>query len=381
MTMNELRLLVVDDEPGLRFGVQRTLRTCRFTPEGFDEEIGFDIDVAADGREALAKIQAARPDILILDHKLPDMTGLDILTRLAEQKSGILTIMITAYASLDIAISATKNGAFDFLAKPFTPNELRYTIQKAAKQIFLQRKALKLAEERRQMRFQFISVLAHELKSPLNAVEGYLNLMEQHTLGDRVADYDDMVGRSLDRLQGMRKMILDLLDLTRIESGQKNRDIREVDVVAVIRRCLEGVLPDAGRRGIRVDLDAPAALPMWADTGELEIIGNNFLSNAVKYNRDDGRVTVRLEAADGVVRLTVTDTGIGMSPEEQAKLFGEFVRIKNEKTRHIPGSGLGLSIVKKLVSFYDGRIDVDSTPDVGTTFCIELQNRPPADPE
>jgi len=379
--MNELRLLVVDDEPGLRFGVQRTLRTCRFTPEGFDEEIGFDIDVAADGREALAKIQAARPDILILDHKLPDMTGLDILTRLAEQKSGILTIMITAYASLDIAISATKNGAFDFLAKPFTPNELRYTIQKAAKQIFLQRKALKLAEERRQMRFQFISVLAHELKSPLNAVEGYLNLMEQHTLGDRVADYDDMVGRSLDRLQGMRKMILDLLDLTRIESGQKNRDIREVDVVAVIRRCLEGVLPDAGRRGIRVDLDAPAALPMWADTGELEIIGNNFLSNAVKYNRDDGRVTVRLEAADGVVRLTVTDTGIGMSPEEQAKLFGEFVRIKNEKTRHIPGSGLGLSIVKKLVSFYDGRIDVDSTPDVGTTFCIELQNRPPADPE
>ncbi|MBN2433609.1 MAG: HAMP domain-containing histidine kinase [Acidobacteria bacterium] len=323
----------------------------------------------------------ARPDILILDHKLPDMTGLDILTRLAEQKSGILTIMISAYASLDIAISATKNGAFDFLAKPFTPNELRYTIQKAAKQIFLQRKALKLAEERRQMRFQFISVLAHELKSPLNAVEGYLNLMEQHVMGDRLADYDDMVGRSLDRLQGMRKMIMDLLDLTRIESGQKNRDIREVDVVAVIRRCRESVLPDAEKRGIHINLEGPEALPLWADAGELEIIGNNFLSNAVKYNRDHGRVTVSLAAEDGVVRLIVADTGIGMSPEEQAKLFGEFVRIKNDKTRNIPGSGLGLSIVRKLVSFYDGRVQVESTPDVGTTFHIELQNRPPDEQE
>lgn len=375
MAETVLKLLVVDDEPGMRLGVERTLRNYRFRLPDFEDEVSFDIITAAAGREALEKIEGDKPDILVLDHKLPDIQGLDILQEITQKKLDILTIMVTAYASLEVAISATKNGAFDFLAKPFTPDELRNTIQKAAKQVFLHRQARKLAAERRQVRFQFISVLAHELKSPIAAVEGYLRIVEKHMLGETIDKYDPMVNRSIRRLKGMQKMILDILDLTRIESGKKNRELEDVDIVEVALESMDGVLQDAKERGIAIHLDAPGNAVMTADRGEIEIIFNNFMTNAVKYNRDNGRVDVKIQPDNDGVTLVFSDTGIGMTAEEQERLFGEFVRIKNEKTRDILGSGLGLSIVKKLLTFYDGSVDVKSVPDEGTTFTVRLRKK------
>lgn len=374
--METLKVLVADDEPGMRLGVERTLSRCCFPLPDFHEEVGFRVDKAGSGREALDLIETEPPDILVLDYKLPDIQGLDILQDITRRKLDILTVMITAYASLDVAISATRIGAFDFLAKPFTPDELENVLRKAAKHIYTHRKARKLQEERRQVRFQFISVLAHELKSPLSAVEGYLRILEKKMLGDAVEKYDTMIERSLTRLDGMRKMIFDLLDLTRIESGQKNRRLTSVDLVETARQSVEGVLAGAAERQIEVRLQADAPVRITADRGEIEIILNNLLTNAVKYNRDNGRVDLAIAAADGTAVITCTDTGVGMSPEETERLFGEFVRIKNEKTRHIVGSGLGLSIVKKLLNFYDGTIRVTSEPDRGSTFSVRLKDIP-----
>lgn len=370
--MNELKILVVDDEPGMRMGVERTLRNYRIKLPGFEEEVFFNIRMAAAGKEAMAMMEMEKPDILLLDHKLPDIQGLDILLDISQKKLDILTIMITAYASLEVAISATKHGAFDFLAKPFTPDELRNATQKAAKQIFLQRQAQKLAAERRQVRFQFISVLAHELKSPIAAVEGYLRIVDKHMLGENIEKYDTMIQRSLRRLRGMQKMILDILDLTRIEAGTKNRELTDVNVTEVALESIDGVTPDAKERGISINLEAPENVTMHADRGELEIIFNNFLTNAVKYNRDNGRVDVKVQTDEHGITLGFSDTGIGMTEEERNRLFSEFVRIKNEKTKDILGSGLGLSIVKKLLMFYDGTVDVKSVPDEGTTFTVRL---------
>jgi signal transduction histidine kinase len=105
---------------------------------------------------------------------------------------------------------------------------------------------------------------------------------------------------------------------------------------------------------------------------------NNLVSNAVKYNRDQGRVDVTVETENDSVFISVSDTGIGISEEEREKLFEDFSRIKNKKTKNILGSGLGLSIVKKLVNLYNGSIDVQSKPDEGSTFSITLENREPA---
>jgi signal transduction histidine kinase len=315
----------------------------------------------------------------------------------------MLTIMITAYASLETAVTATKRGAWDFLAKPFTPEELKNTVRKAASRLILTRQARKLADEKRKVRFQFISVLAHELKSPLAAIEGYLHLIKDHTAGESVIAYDQIIDRSLVRLDGMRKMIVDLLDMTCIESGEKQRDLTEVDIVAAARRAIDANIPEARSRGITITLHTPTPCFMTADSGELDIILNNLVSNAVKYNRDNGRVDIRITRGvaptyaihmglpqlvpctsrgpllgtpreDERVTLSVSDTGIGLTPDEAGRLFNDFVRIKNEKTKHILGSGLGLSIVKKLAQLYGGEVSVTSTPDEGSIFTVRLGN-------
>ncbi len=374
--MDTIKLLVVDDEALMRAGVVRALRNFSISLPYVDEDFALQVREAGTGEEALELIAAAAPDIMLLDYKLPGISGLDVLDEVMKRQLDTLTVMITAYASLETAVSATRYGAYDFLAKPFTPEELRTAVHKAAKHLILSRQARKLTEERRRVRFEFISVLAHELKAPIAAVEGYLRMMQERTAGAELAGYSTMVDRSLARLEGMRKLIMDIMDLTRIESGQRSRQVEPVDLVEVSRRAIEMAQPPADAMGVKLELSAPDTLVLDADRSEMEIVLNNLVSNAVKYNRKDGRVGVSLAETDGVVRLAVADTGIGMSAAEAAKLFGEFVRIKNPRTRNISGSGLGLSTVKKIVTgYYGGEVTVQSEPDKGSVFSVTLRRK------
>ena len=138
--------------------------------------------------------------------------------------------MITSYASLDLAMKATSNGAYNFVPKPFTPQELKAAMESITKHLFLKRMTKEMDDESQQLRFQFLSVLSHELKSPVNAIEGYLRVMKDKQVGDDIGNYAVMINRSLERLKGMRTLITDLLDLTRLESGGKTRNIQPVDI-------------------------------------------------------------------------------------------------------------------------------------------------------
>lgn len=369
--MNKLRVLVIDDEPGMRMGVERTLNGETLNFWGTDT-LQVLVESAGTGGEGVEKVLNGKPDILFLDYKLPDMNGIEIIERLGERAKDLIIIMITAYASIEVAIEATRKGAYDFLPKPFTPNELRAVTRKAAERILLARKNAQLAQEKKQVRFEFIRVLGHELKAPLGAVEGYLDLMKAKTLGDNLESYMQFVERSSIRLQQMRKLIVDLLDMTRLESGKKSRALAPVDLRKAAESAVELATPAASARNIRISLEAPAALNLMADAGEIDMMLNNLISNAVKYNRDDGKVMVRLEQTNDKITVQVADTGIGMSAEDQQKLFKEFSRIKNAKTANILGSGLGLSILKRLAELYEGDIRVESEPDKGTTFTLTM---------
>ena len=372
--MDTLRVLVVDDETGMRLAVARVLNTYTVRPDESDEHaVGFAVETADTGEAALEMMSASAPDILLLDMKLPGMSGLDVLREIRERRIDTLTVMITAYATLETAIEATKRGAHDFLPKPFTPEDLRVAVRRVVRHLCVQREARRLAEEKRQVRFQFISVLGHELKAPLAAVEGYLQIMKDGSAGNDPAVVARMVDRALARTEGMRKLIVDLLNMTRIESGQKRRDLAPADLREAAEAAVETVGAAAAARGIEVRVEAPERAPIVADRGELDIIFNNLVSNAVKYNRERGRVRVAIDRADGHWRVRVEDTGIGLAREDAQRLFQDFVRIKNDQTRAIPGTGLGLSIVKKLAQLYGGDATVASEPGVGSTFTVTLK--------
>ncbi|MBN2081093.1 response regulator [bacterium] len=367
----ELRILAVDDEEGMRLGIERILAPFSFELAECEASIRFTVDTAESGEEATDKLAAGAYDILLLDHKMKGISGLDVLAWIKDRDCPVLTIMVTAYASLDTAVEAMKRGAHDFLAKPFTPDEIRSVVKKTAGHLVTKRRAQALAEEKRRVRFEFISVLAHELKAPLGAIEGYLQILRDGTASDPET-VERMLDRSLARLQGMRKLIYDLLDMTRIESGTKPRELEQLDLRALAAQSVETLLPDAQARGITIELPVGPPVQLSADRSELEIVFNNLVSNAVKYNRDNGRVEIAITKDGPHVLISVSDTGIGMTAEESARLCKEFVRIKNAKTRNIMGTGLGLSTVKKIAALYGGDVAVSSAPDVGTTFTVTL---------
>jgi len=372
-----LQVVMVDDEEALCQGVRRIIERYKVHVADVLVDAAYAFRYFTSGEDFLVYLsEGGQIDLLLLDLKLPGVGGMDVLDALSSQGREVLTIMITAYATFETAVKATKLGAYDFLAKPFTPDELRYALRKATQQLILSKQARKLAEEKRQVRFNFISVLAHELKAPLNAVEGYLNILRTTEADQNL----QMVERSIVRVDGMKKLIGDLLDLTRIESGQRERVIKRLDLAELARASFELFAGDAERRGISMKLDADEGIELLADAGEAEIVINNLVSNAVKYNRDGGKVTVAIMRKGDAVRISVTDTGIGLSPDEAGKLFNEFTRIKNERTVKILGSGLGLSTVRKIANMYDGEATVKSEPGVGSTFTVTLHDAPATAP-
>lgn len=379
--LQTLHVAVVDDEPGIRLGVEAILSDFIVEIPELGTRVRLMVSSWADGESFLDAMPRNPPQVVLLDSKLPGIGGMEILEGTLSKQPGIVTVMITAYATLESAVRATKLGAYDFLAKPFTPEELRVTLRKAIHHHQLSAQARRLMEEKRQMRFQFISVLAHELKSPINAVDGYLDIMRNRMLGDALDPYAEMIERSSTRIAGMRKLINDLLDLTRVESGQRPRCLEPVDLASVAQSAMDAHEVAAAAMNVRMELSVLGDAVMTADRVEMEMIFNNLISNAVKYNRPNGSVRVELTRHTGGMRIAVADTGWGMRPEDTARLFADFVRIKNEHTRDVPGSGLGLSLVKKLVGLYGGEISVESEPEAGTTFFVELPNPQPFAPE
>jgi signal transduction histidine kinase len=370
--MEILNLLVVDDEAGIRAGINRALNNFTVSFPFFDDDFAYTIIDVETGEEALDILNSQKVDIVLLDNKLPGIEGIEVLEYIKQKSIDTAVMMITSYASIDLAVKATNNGAFNFIPKPFSAQDLKSAVESITKHLFLKRMTLKMKEEAKQIRFKFLSVLSHELKSPINAIEGYLRIMKDKQAGDDIDAYEGMIDRSLTRLDSMRGLIMDMLDFTKIESGTKTRNIVDTDIVELAKMAVDSIYPVAIQKNITISTDLPDEITIKADATEIEIIFNNLLSNAVKYNRQDGKVNLLIKEENASVLIVVEDTGIGMSDREQSMLFKEFSRIKSDKTKNISGSGLGLSIMKRIVDMYKGEIKVASEPDKGSAFTVCL---------
>lgn len=370
--MSTIKILVVDDEPGIRSGISRVLRNYTVGYPFLEDDFEFDIIEAATGEEGLEYIKEGGIDLVLLDNKLPGMQGVEVLDYIHKNKMDVAVTMITSYASLDLAIATTNKGAYNFVPKPFTPAELKSAVENASKHLYLTRMTRQMNAHGKRLRFKFLSVLSHELKSPLNAVEGYLQLMDEKMLGNDLEKYNEMIGRSLERINGMRSLIMDLLDLTQLESSSIEKELTDINLAKSCKMAIDTILPLAIQKNINIESNVDDQIIYHANTTDLEIIFNNLFSNAVKYNRENGTVRIDITSNGKTVVISIEDSGIGIAEEDMDKLFQEFTRIKTKETRLISGSGLGLSILKKTIESYQGTVDVESKLGEGTKFTITL---------
>ncbi|MBF0406953.1 MAG: response regulator [Candidatus Riflebacteria bacterium] len=220
---------------------------------------------------------------------------------------------------------------------------------------------------------RFVSVVAHELKAPVAAIEGYLDLV-LNDFSPELEKYRQKIERCKNRAEMLQKLIRDLLDISRMEQGRIDRQLEGVFPLPVVLDTVEFLKADAEKRGISFDFSLPSEaenpFKVIADKGEITQIFTNLISNAIKYNRENGTVIIKSFTADGFWRISVADTGIGISEQNLKHLGEEFFRVKNAETIAISGTGLGMSIVNRLLELNHARLEIASTYGKGSTFTI-----------
>jgi signal transduction histidine kinase len=228
------------------------------------------------------------------------------------------------------------------------------------------------------MKTEFVSMVSHELRTPLTSIKGFVDLLREGDAGDlsnEQMDFLTIVATNTDRLVAL---INDLLDISRIESGKVELTRTELDLRQSIQTAAATLRPLIEAKQQRLALDVPDHLVVSADADRVTQILTNLLSNAHKYTPPDHDISIVAEPVTDGVRVDVTDTGIGLSRAEQAKLFNRFYRSTNQATRDTEGTGLGLAITRSLVELHGGTISVRSAPGRGSTFSFTLPREAPS---
>jgi PAS domain S-box-containing protein len=224
-----------------------------------------------------------------------------------------------------------------------------------------------------QLRADFLSMVSHELKSPLSSLLMQISVILDGLAGELTAKQTDLLGKAKEKTKGMITLVNDILDYRRLEEGKSLQKIESLNLAEILERTVELMRLSADEKGIVMTSQIAEELPLFnGDRGGVEAIFVNLISNAIKYTPKGGKVNVSLNKEGKGIRLMVVDTGIGIPDEDIDQIFEKFYRIKNEETRSISGSGLGLSIVKGIVQAHNGAVHVESEVGNGTTVIVSL---------
>jgi len=361
-------ILVIDDEEAMRDSCSQILA-----------KDGFRAETAENGHVGLEKARDLKPALALIDLKMPGLSGFEVLQRIKDIDPGIIPIVITGYATVESAVEAMKKGAYDFLPKPFTPDELRIIIRRALERRKLALEAESLRREKKVMEENFITMVSHQLRSPLVAVQQYFEVILAGMVG-RVEDAQkDMILRARERLESLLHLINDWLDMARISRGQIVDKLKPLALEKLLDKQVEFMKPLAQEFKVKLELrPLKKAALVLGDEQSLEQVFSNLISNAIKYNKPGGSVIITLREEDGTLVADVADTGIGISREHLPLVFDQFYRVSRREDQKIKGTGLGLAIAKKIVEAHNGTIQVASETGQGSTFSVQL---PKAEPE
>jgi two-component system sensor histidine kinase/response regulator len=364
MTMTENNsglILIIDDEESIRDGCTQAL-----------EKSGYTVLATGDGHEGVRIAREKHPDIAYVDLKMPGIPGMDIIDILSREIPDIVLIVITGYASIISAVESMKKGAYDYLPKPFTPDQLRAVTTRGIDHRNLTLETRRLKEEKEQVEKNFITFVSHEMRSPLVTIEQYiesLKVIAGDCLGE---DAMHIIERCEKRIQNLEALVEHWLDISKIENGTLTQKKEPVNLAAIVARSMEEMIPLCQRRGLEMEKDIPGDLPaVIGDEESLVRVLINIIGNATKYTPSGGRIHIGAEYDDLDVRISISDTGTGIPKDKIPFIFEPFFRGKGKEDRQ-RGSGLGLTFCKKIMEAHDGSIEVQSKEGEGTTFLLKL---------
>lgn len=355
--MEEIRVLVTDDEMGMRLGIVRVLSDYTVSSPEVEGEIRFALEQAETGEQALERIAAGGIDLLLLDHKMPGISGLDVLDELAKQGRSVLTVMITAYASMDSAVAAAKRGAYDFLAKPFTPVELRNTVRKACVRLVLARQVRRLAAEGRTSRSLLIEAIADAWQRRwATADQRAIDLGETELLGGGEGEKSSARQLHNDAVAVFGRWIEDVQMVAQIEAGARVRRQEPIDLNAAMRFAFDFAAADAQQRELGLEL--PPATAEWGlgERAEWELALSVACSKLAALGRRGGclrghvaaaetpsmvRIELAVEKAEEVVAV---DPGDDATASASPALASAAAAVK---TSDLLATGLDWSLVRR----------------------------------
>jgi signal transduction histidine kinase/FixJ family two-component response regulator len=470
-------VLIIDDEARIRHVCTKLLRGE-----------GRDVHQAENADQGLKLLAGRHFDIILLDLLMPGMSGLEALEYIRAHHPDTVVIVITGYATLDHSISAMKSGAFDFISKPFSPQDLRLVIAKAVEHIrtlqdiaheksrmrtmidhlsggvmatdieknvalanhafitlidyhgadpigrpvhrlvshpvvldmidqavnmpkeqftavtseirirpagfddtrilgvrcvpFRDRLRRNLGaitvlrditaeKQMDQMKSDFVSMVGHEVRGPLNSVLMQHQVILDELAGEITSRQRAILQRASEKISALVKLASELLDLSKMESGLINMEKEELSLASIVSDQVAFHQIKAQDKSICLTVQQlPELPPVLANRINMEVVLSNLISNAIRYTPEKGSITVSAHREADYVCLQVSDTGFGIAPEDLDRIFSRFYRVKNEQTRYIVGTGLGLPIVKGVVDAHNGRIKVESQVGQGSTFSV-----------
>jgi signal transduction histidine kinase len=460
-------ILVIDDEAHVREGCRKVLARD-----------GYEVTIAESGEVGLKMIERQHYDIILLDLMMPSLSGFDVLAQVKALHPDTVIIVISGYATVENSIEAMKRGAFDFIPKPFSPEQLRVITRKAieytramqdiadeksrmrvlinrlsdgvmatdsrkrvvlANTAFLRMaktpeffehieqmvdKALAISKDdpkelteeiccgaedgqpgpilnarcipyidragrnvgtitvlhditalkrMDQIKSEFVSMVSHEIRSPLNSVLAQLKVILDGLAGEVTPRQQEILSRAYEKVKSLMSLSSELLDLARIESGLISQEKEQLNLSDILADQVAFYSAAAQAKNISLALEPlPELASVFVDRRNMEEVVSNLINNAINYTPEGGKVAVSAAMEDVYLRISVQDSGLGIAPEDLERIFAPFYRVKNDKTRFIIGTGLGLAIVKSIVEAHNGYIRVESEPERGSTFHVYI---------
>ncbi|MDE1920244.1 MAG: hybrid sensor histidine kinase/response regulator [Candidatus Omnitrophica bacterium] len=370
----ETLVIFLDDEQSIIDGIQRL-----FIREPYGVFATTNVNEA---REALAK---EKIKVVVSDYRMPDVSGVKFLGEVKEKYPDAVKILFTGYTDFSAAEEAINVGeVYRFISKPWKTTELLHTIRQCIEhydlvldaktktaELEISNKKLKAMYE---VQKEFTSTVSHELRTPLASIKTGVDLVLRKMVGELNSQQQDILGRVKSEVDRLKRLINDILDLTKMESGKLQMSFMPNNVNNVIKQTVDSQKDVAQAKGLYLKMELDDKLPMVPfDNDRLIQVMNNLLSNAIKFTKEGGITVLSLDKSpNNHIQVCVKDTGKGIAEADFSKLFGKFQQIESAEKNEEGGTGLGLAICREIIERHGGKIWAESKLGEGTSFIFIL---------